>query len=274
MADVDIQNIEGTPQWRRLEAEKIRKFSNEVLSRDDIRSFRVGLAGSAPLSWFLDHAISTDPNTPQGFKWKDADFFVCGQYAQRSLSFAKFVQELIVNINKKGYRILETSYSIGGNYDTIGPRGADGPLLEIVEFNILDITTPLSFIQCPGFETVLEVVENFDLDICKVSYETLSGSFHLAESVCKHVLSGKMHLAFPIIDLINTRYLSRKGITNLERHQRRVEKYQGRGFTVANCFRCDVEIQNTLERSVAKLDYNMGSSDEDETSESENLEAN
>lgn len=255
MTSVTDSLANNTPQWRTKEAEIICNFANDVIDKEDSMSLRVGLAGSAPLSWFLDNAETQNERTPCGFRWKDADFFVCGHHAETAESFSAFIEEIIFRMEETGYQITEVQYSSGGNYDDcMGPPGME---LQVVEFTIKEISTPLSFIQCPGFDNVLEVIENFDLSVCKVAYNTYTKRHQISEDVCDQILSGVMDLAFPIIDLINTRYLSETEMYKLEAHRRRISKYRRRGFAVGNCIWCDSDIQAALDRSFRKHEYNL-----------------
>ena len=168
--------IVGEGYWR--STYKARALMRYVIPRGLDKE--VAVAGSSALLWFQDQGRV-------GPMWEgphDIDVFVAGHYGETRRRFRKFVRSIVTKIRKAGVvvddkRCYEHPYIV---------RDKQVSVWDIVLVNVDNLR--ISFIQSPGKATVAEVVERFDIDVCRVVYLIHQERFVVNESVRHHIESG------------------------------------------------------------------------------------
>lgn len=214
----------------RLKDRELIKVIRAGVPKDDLDSFKVGLAGSQALLMYGNRYRESKPSK---FRWlnglepNDCDLFVCGPYGRTHPIFEDYVDGVISNIQEAGYDVLRVHSKLS-RY-----------IHKSVEVMITDVLvdgldTKLSFVQCPLSDTVKTAVCSFDLNIVKVVYDFKSGNFVVENEARSMIEDGRMMITERVHrDLV--REVNRKdksGFTfqKLKNTYFRIAKYGIRGF--------------------------------------------
>lgn len=246
---------------RNLEAQNIKQFIRDAVHPRELETFTIGIAGSATLSWYLEKLhqdLEALPTTPLPFAWNDIDIFVCGPHAETRVAFVAFVDSMKHRLTRKGYaveRIIEAHFY---------PVALGRLCMEVMELAISGIATPITIIRCVGLLNVMEAVDHFDLDVCKIIYNFRHGYYLLSSTIKQNVLHGQMDVDVRLMEYIDARYVSASKILMLEKSVGRIEKYRARGFTITNFPHAVSKLNDCAERSRIMIHYHMASDDQSE----------
>ena len=168
--------IVGEGYWKSIY--KARALLRYVIPRglDD----EVAVAGSSALLWFQDEARI-------GPLWEgphDIDVFVAGYHGRNGRRFRKFVRSVVKKMRKADV-VVDDKMCYEHPYCV---RNKKVDIWDIVLVNVDNLR--VSFIQSPGKASVEEVVESFDIDVCRVVYLIHQERYLVASSVRRQIEGG------------------------------------------------------------------------------------
>ena len=167
------------------------------------------------------HEVHCEKRGPPG----DVDIFVCGKNGSSEEEFRKFMNSVVVKKLKEIYRFPSSAKFIGCEYCF---RGVECHIANLV---IPGISSKLSFISSPGCENVKQVINRFDIDVCKVICNIHFEQYEVEESVKEHIKGSKA----AVHDLVFGKCIPDKfDIYKCMRTLQRMKKYNERGFVFTN----------------------------------------
>lgn len=153
----------------------------------------------------------------------DHDVFVTGRWASTEAHFKGIVEFIMARMKKLGAKIDSVSeYHV---------YGRNQERFWVIDIDVKGIKGKISFVQAPGQKTVLDVLERFDINVCRVGYDFLSGELFYSETVrndvarCVATVDGPAFGPDPV---------SEDDIRQVLRTMERVQKYTKRGFSFIN----------------------------------------
>ena len=198
----------------------IRSLLRYVIPRECSRDNEVAIAGSAALCWFQDlWEVGPMWGVPG-----DVDIFVCGKNGRTKGQFSKFMNSILKKLRQiyrhpSAVECFDSAYCFRGL------------VCHISNLKIPGISLKLSFISSPGCNNVKEVVDQFDIDVCKVIYNVHHEEYEVEESVKKHI---KMCKAMVTDLTFGGSVPDRFDIYKCSKTLGRMEKYTKRGFVFIN----------------------------------------
>ena len=205
---------------RELEEEqKIKGILSNIVPRSRTVSNHIAVAGGAALRWY-QREMSVGPYWED--RHADVDVFVTGDYG-RSETFFPFVNKCIDTLLRND-EVIEAIEQTWNNYVYPGIQVA------IVNIKIQGVDRTLSFIQGMFDQNIREVVDRFDINICKVIYYIHEQRFELSKEVSRCIESGRGLVCLKTYerDSIGQRLYQIK----LKRTNERMRKYRNRGFNL------------------------------------------
>lgn len=246
---------------RNDEGERIRQFIEDTVQPKELDTFTVGLAGSATLSWYLEalhEEFQASAWTPFPFDWNDINIFVCGPHAETRIAFVAFVNGMKVRMARKGY---VTEESMEPRFHTIGVGNL---CTQVMRLHVRSIASPISIVRCHGALNVMEVVEHFDLDVCRIIYNFRHNSYQLSSMMKENIQRGEMEIHARLMELATESHLPLSQMLMMERSVDRIDKYKARGFAITNSPNAVSEFKRCVEKSRMILDCQPNSEDNSE----------
>ena len=200
----------------------------------------VGFAGSSALAWLQEHLkIGPMWGTPG-----DADLLVTGKHGRNKAAFLSFVNRTLDIISTMDPATLIVRTNEFRTYASHNRK------IWVVDAAINWYPGNLSFIQCPGLNTLEEAVSLFDIDVCRVICR-----IHTMKPDCEESIKNNIKRHVAALDSISLS--PRSGMTKHEfrtttKTFRRVLKYQKRGFKFKNLG--DVRFRPAQRRSCVRTE--------------------
>lgn len=227
--------IHNVPNWWYLQTWILCEILRHVVPESESRGGHVGILGSVALLLHQEHH-RIGPKWPglvvdkSGRAWTspgDYDVFVAGHHGKSKESFMKFVHMMLERIARLGHGVAPCA---GGAAYQIYVRG--GEKIWIMNFYISGITKIVSFVQSPRCDNLAEVVEGFDIDVCKVIYNLYTQKTSCSADVEEQIRRGTskaMGLLFEdgVPSPTDGRIVART--------VHRIRKYIFRGFAFPGC---------------------------------------
>ena len=185
----------GVPEWWFNQTYALSEILYHVVPLEDSESHAVGMAGSAPLMLLQEKhrivpvwrgEVNVDSSEKDHLRSKenlfpgDYDVFVCGPNGRTEDAFREYVRKLCVKLEEIGWpvydkRLYRHTY------------GKDDRPIMIFDLEVKHINCKLSLIQCPSCDKIQEVVEGFDIDVCRVIYHPHDGSIECRDAVIEQI---------------------------------------------------------------------------------------
>lgn len=145
------------------EAKRVQTLLAGAIGAEESLRDWINVAGSSALHWYQlsEGLCGSDP--ARHWLPNDVDVFCCNVIGRTDEAFTRYASEAISRIVELGHTIERVTQHRNRYVD-------DEHEILIVRVKVAGIDTALSFIQRPGHDSVTEVVEAFDIDICKVLY--------------------------------------------------------------------------------------------------------
>ena len=199
------------------EFNEFRRLLKVIIPADGYADDAIAVAGSAPLFW-LQRFGEVGPVWFGGPK--DIDIFVCGKYAH---NFEALVEHVKVKLEAEHYYIVDVRNYVH-NYACATGK------VRICDFTISSFHRKLSLIQCPFNDSIEDVIDSFDLNVCRVVYSNGKDELRVAREVYKSIRKKEA-----VVDSV---YFP-GGVnafqgTKVQRTIERMEKYRSRGFRIVN----------------------------------------
>jgi len=200
---------------------RVQRLLRYVIPRDVTRKDEVAVAGSCALFWYQE-------KNRVGPRWSspnDIDIFVCGTEGRSKLNFKIFLCAVEANLESLGVNILSSSYRESLYVHRDVP-------VSIVDYHLEGIPIKLSFVQAPLHLTIHDVVNDFDIDICRVVYHVHRQSFTVKNSDAESI-AGREFQVLPVL-------FRKRGepckweIQRMKSSMVRMKKYSERGFMAVN----------------------------------------
>lgn len=169
--------LEGLPGWRA--AEGVAGSASLAVLASVLSRNRSGMARGRWKKRWNEAEVPTDVN--------DVDFFVGGKNGRSAHRFRVFVADMINKVREYGAKhgkVVTVEKEIAHHYANF-----DGVVL-IQNVRLSGVGVKLSFVQAPACDTMLEVVESFDIDVVKVILNVQRMQLHSKVEVAVAVESG------------------------------------------------------------------------------------
>ena len=145
------------------EAERMQLLLSIAIGGQESVSDWVNVAGSSALHWFQLSEGLCGPDTSKHWSPNDIDIFCCNAIARTDDGFARYVNDSIARIVSFGCTVERVTQYKNRYID-------DEEEVMVVRVKLCHVDTALSFVQRPNHNTVTEVMEEFDINVCKVLY--------------------------------------------------------------------------------------------------------
>jgi hypothetical protein len=196
-----------------------------VVPKDMSETNTVAVAGSSPLYWYQEcHMVGPLWSGPN-----DVDIFVTGSSGETNEKFWRFVDEVERCIDKAGYHVTFRDKKVHKYI-------SDTEVSFIIDMTVAGLDNVLSFVQCPDCETVKEVVDNFDISVCKVMYHIHEETFQVQLDVQEDIANSRFILNPLRVKVEGSP--SRRELDRWSSSMERVKKYTDRGFQLVNEEEC------------------------------------
>ena len=219
--------------WHGEDVTKAQRILRNVIPRNLTSGgldATVSVAGSSALSWYQNkHHV--------GPKWKllprVTDVFVCLDTWEFRELMLEVESELKISGHKCTHEMYENDHAIR-YYPTF-----------VHDIRIEGLHAKIRFVESP-FRNMLSTINNFDIDVCKVTYGIHDGQFRLcSEAVGKAIRTGRASFKRPP-PFVEEHWRGWEKI-KCERTTQRMLEYAARGFT----------FQEPIERYRALTNYAM-----------------
>ena len=195
-----------------------QKFLKEVLPSAYCETLEIAVSGSAALAW----AQERWEVGPMWVEPGDIDVFVAGRPGENEDQFIDIVNGVVERTGHMGREI-----SLWKMYDNL--YAVENVVIKVVDIAVAGMDCIFSFIQCPGVRDVEEVVESFDIDICRVIYCIHDDTFRAEAAVIRHIEEGNAFVRLMVVPILTG--IPAFSIKKARRTRNRMRKYIDRGFT-------------------------------------------
>jgi hypothetical protein len=200
------------------EVDKVQRLLRKSISRSSTRKQEVAIAGSSALLWYQKEQRI-------GPSWKypgDIDVFVCGDSATE---YNNIVKKFIIDAYAVGHRAKKASVYFPSYFSGIKK-------MEVTYLELTGFSNIISFVRYKDCKNIQEVIDGFDINVCKVIYHIHEKRFEVETEVREYIAAKKAKA--------NGIGFKKKGhpvkaeLIRAMKTAKRIEKYSHRGFYFEN----------------------------------------